>query len=53
MRIKDIASIISSLLTIITVISGALWISFKFIESQNEQQKIINELLAHSGKIAH
>jgi len=52
MRIKDITSIISNILTIFTVIFTAIWISFKFIESQNEQQKIINQLLA-VGKTDH
>lgn len=51
MRIKDITAIISNFLTIATVISTALWISFKFIESQNQQQKIIDEFILHfAGK---
>lgn len=45
MRVKDITSIACNMLTIATVISTALWVSFKFIESQNEQQKALNELI--------
>ena len=45
MRFKDITSIACNLITILTVIATALWVSFKFIESQNEQQKVVNELI--------
>jgi len=52
MRAKDIMSIISSILTIVTVVFSAMWMSFKFIESQNEQQKILNEVIARSSSPA-
>ena len=50
MRIKDVTSILSNIVTILTVLGTALWMSFKFVESQTEQQKIISEFLVHSGK---
>jgi hypothetical protein len=45
MRTKDIISIITSLVSILVMIVGGLWISFKFIETQNQQQQVINSLL--------
>lgn len=45
MRAKDITSILCNVLTIFTAIITALWISFKTIEAQNEQQKILNDLI--------
>ncbi len=46
MRVKDITSIVCNLLTIVTAVLTALWISFKTIEAQAEQQKVLTELIA-------
>lgn len=51
MRIKDITSIACNLLTVFTAIITALWLGLKFIESQNEQQKVLSEIIAHSAKL--
>lgn len=45
MRIKDITSIGCNLITMLTAIVTALWISFKFIDSQNKQQQMFNDLI--------
>jgi hypothetical protein len=45
MRLKDITSIGCNLITMLTAIITALWISFKFIDSQNRQQQMINDLV--------
>jgi len=43
MRIKDVCSILSSLLSAASVIIGILWIGFKFIAAQAEQQRVLND----------
>ncbi len=45
MRIKDVMSILSSIISIITMVLGGLWITFKFINAQNEQQKMMNLII--------
>lgn len=46
MRIKDITSIICNLLTICTAILTALWLSFKQLQSQADQQRFNAEIIA-------
>jgi hypothetical protein len=43
MRIKDVCSILSSIFSTASVIIGILWIGFKFIAAQAEQQRILND----------
>lgn len=45
MRVKDITSIISSILTIITVIMSALWLGFKQMQSTADNQRMIAEVI--------
>lgn len=45
MRVKDICSILSSIGSMLIQIVAVMWIAFKFIETQNKQQEMLNTLL--------